>query len=142
LIVIAVVMSLFWIRRKSARKNTESGEGVIRSSESPAANKQVLSQLKQKLKKACSENDARSAAAILLEMAAMAKPETQPKTLPALAAMLEHGSEEIYDLDRYIYASGGAEWNGGHFYEAFKDGLVFKAPKTTEHEVLAPLYPG
>ncbi len=140
--VIAVAMSLYWIRRKSARKNPDSGEGVIGSSESPAANKQVLSQLKQKLKKACSENDARSAAAILLEMAAMAKPETPPKTLPALAAMLEHGSGEINDLDRYMYASAGAEWNGNNFYEAFKDGLVFKAPKTTEHEALAPLYPG
>ena len=141
LMVLTVAISIYWVRRKNTRKNPGISEGEIRSSESPATNKLAMGQLKQNLQKACSENDARTAAAILLEMAAMARPDTPPKTLPALAAMLEHGREEITDLDRQMYSSVGGQWNGSDFYEAFIDGLVFKATKKAEHEALAPLYP-
>ena len=141
LIAATVAISFYWIRRKNTRKNPDSGAGVIRSGASAAANKQLMSQLKQNLQKACSENDARSTAAVLLEMAAVDKPGAPPKTLPALAVMLEHGSEEINNLDRQMYAPGGADWNGGDFYENFKDGLAFKASKAAQHEALAPLYP-
>ena len=141
LLVIAVVMFVYWVRRISLRKNPELSAGAIEIGEPSAANKQTQRELKQKLQKACSANDAQSTARIVLEMAAIAKPQVPPKTLPALAAMLEHGSEEIYNLDRHMYASAGEEWNGDNFYESFKEGLAFKAAKKEGHEVLAPLYP-
>ena len=142
LFTIAVTLIVYWILRKSHRKNPEISTGEIETGELPAASKHVLRKLKQQLQNACNHNDARSAATILLEMAAMVKPEAPPKTLPALAAMLEHGSEEIYNLDRHMYASVDADWNGDNFYESFREGLVFKALKKEDDELLAPLYPG
>ena len=55
--------------------------------------------------------------------------------------MLEHGSEELRNLDRYLYATNAADWNGSHFFEVFKQGLAFKSPGETVREVLKPLYP-
>jgi hypothetical protein len=141
LFAIAVIMVVYWIRRKNHPKNPELSAAAIEIGEPSAANKQTQRELKQKLQKACSVNDAQSTARILLEMAAIARPQAPPKTLPSLAAILEHGSEEIINLDRHMYASAGVEWNGDNFYQSFKEGLAFKAAKKDGHEVLAPLYP-
>ena len=104
---------------------------------------QMVSQreLKLRLKKTCSENNASSSAEVILAMAAIAIPDKPPKTLPALAKILESGGDEINKLDRFLYATSKAEWNGESFYETFQQGLVFKTSSKKAHEALAPLYP-
>ena len=91
---------------------------------------------------ACKNNDARAAAETLLQMAAVANPEKAPKTLPALAQILESGSQEINALDRILYAGDVAAWDADSCYGTFKDGLSFKTSQKKTNEALAPLYPG
>jgi hypothetical protein len=141
LFAIAVIMVVYWIRRKNHPKNPELSAAAIEIGEPSAANKQTQRELKQKLQKACSANDAQSTARIMLEMAAIAKPQAPPKTLPALAAMLVQGGEELRNLDRFLYTTNALDWNGNRFYEEFKHGLNFKSPGKTAHEALEPLYP-
>ena len=64
-----------------------------------------------------------------------------PFALPALANMLETGSEEITGLDRLLYASDDEIWDGESFYDAFEQGMAFKTPAKKSREVLKPLYP-
>ena len=140
-LLMTVILAVFWLRRNIPGKRPGRVEQATGTQEMSAAHKQTQRELKQRLQKACSENDASSTAETLLKMAAIAHPENPPKTLPALAAMLESGSEEIYSLDRLPYATGDAEWNGDDFCKNFKSGLVFRVNKKPVHEGLAPLYP-
>jgi hypothetical protein len=83
----------------------------------------------------------RSKESVLLQMAALAKPENPPKTLPALAALLEQGGKELILLDRFLYATDETGWDGRQFYEKFRNGLVFRASEKPVRDGLEPLYP-
>jgi hypothetical protein len=104
-------------------------------------NRQSLTGLMSNLEDACKRNDGKVASEILLKMAALARPDDPPATLPALAAVLNSGSEQINRLDRMLYASGNIEWNGMEFYQAFKGGFDLREAKPGEKQILAPLYP-
>ena len=140
-ILVSVILTFLLRRRKSTEKMLSGDQNAPSTHEKTTAHRESQRELKQRLRKACSENDASLAADILLQMAAVAKPDKPPKTLPALAAILKSGSEEIYNLDRFMYAAGDIQWDGESFYETFKEGLVFKISGKENHESLAPLYP-
>ncbi len=137
LIIAAVILVLYrwW------SKSTDKPRQMPVADEMNQARKLNQRKLQKRLHEACSRNDAGTAAEVLLQMAALAIPENPPKTLPALAALLESGSEEIYSLDRLLYATVDAEWNGEGCYEFFKEGLMFKVSEKKTQKGLAPLYP-
>ncbi len=141
LILVMLILSVFWLRRKNRGKNAAGEQKKPEAHDKAKAHIESQRQLKLRLQKACSENDASSTAEILLAMAAIAIPEKPPKTLPALASILESGGEDINHLDRFLYARNDAQWNGECCYKFFKDGLLFKAPEKKGNEALAPLYP-
>ena len=141
LIIVVVIFILY--RRKS--KTTEHTTGYVPvptgTDEDGTANKLSQRALQKRLSAACRKNDAGTAADILLKMSTAVITEDPPKTLPALADMLEQGSEEIHSLDRFLYATGETHWDGTLFFETFRDGLIFKSPEKLVHRGLAPLYP-
>lgn len=140
-LAMAVLLAMFWMRHRSMQKPADRIDNAGFAPEKSAVNLQTNRQLIQQLRKACSENNASSTADILLQMAALARPESPPQTLPALAAMLETGGEELRNLDRFLYATKSADWDGYAFYESFKKGLVFRVDEKPVHAGLAPLYP-
>jgi len=140
-VLMMLVLVIFWLRRKKRVEFGVTHKETFGAQDKTKAHIETQRELKLRLQKACSENDASSAAEILLAMAAIALPEKPPKTLPALANILESGGEEVNNLDRFLYATSEAEWNGEGFYEYFQEGLVFKASRKKGHEALAPLYP-
>ena len=140
-IAVTVILSFMLWRRKSTGKMLSGDQNTPSTDENGTAHGESQRELRQRLQKACSENDASLVADILLQMAAVAKPDDPPKNLPALAAIVQSGSEEIYRLDRFLYATGDTQWNGESFYEFFKQGLVFKISGKENHQSLAPLYP-
>lgn len=140
-LLVTVVLPLYLWQQKNRRKIVSVDQDTSWTDKKTTADRERQRELRQRLKKASSENDATLTADILLQMAAVAKPENPPKTLPALAAILESGSAEIYNLDRFLYASGDGQWDGKSFYEFFKEGLVFKVSGQETDESLSPLYP-
>jgi hypothetical protein len=141
LIIAGVIFILYRRQSKTAEHKTGYAPDLTDSEEDSTANKLSQRALQKRLSAACSKNDAATAADILLKIAAGVITENPPKTLPALAGLLEHGSEEIYSLDRYLYAGGEVPWDGVGFYEYFKGGLVFRVSEKNIQEGLAPLYP-
>ncbi len=140
--LLATIMLSFYLwRRNHTGKIFSEDENAYPRHQKKTAHTESQRELKQRLLKACSENDARLTADILLQMAAVAKPENPPKTLPALAAIVESGSTEIYSLDRFLYASEDGQWDGKSFCQFFNEGLVFKDSSKEAHESLSPLYP-
>jgi hypothetical protein len=139
--LLATVMLSFYLWRRNNRSKIASVQDSYSEHEKKTVHTASHRELELRLQKACSENDARLTADILLQMAAIAKPENPPKTLPALAAIVESGSAEIYSLDRFLYASGEGQWDGKSFYQVFNEGLVFKESGKETHESLSPLYP-
>jgi hypothetical protein len=114
LLVVLVILTLFifWLRRKNRRIMPVGDQETSVTQDKTKAQIESQRKLKLRLKKACSENDASATAEVILAMVAIAKPDKPPKTLPALAKILESGGEEINNLDRFLYASSKAEWNG------------------------------
>jgi len=137
LIIVVVVLAL----NRQRSKKSDKAHAVDGVNEKTAAHRQSQRELQKHLNEACSRNDASSAAEALLEMAALAKPENPPKTLPALAAMLNQGSEELIRMDRFLYATDETGWDGRQFYEKFRNGLAFRASEKPVRDGLKPLYP-
>ena len=137
LIIVVVVLAL----NRQRSKKSDKAHAVDGVNEKTAAHRQSQRELQKHLNEACSRNDASSAAEALLEMAALAKPENPPKTLPALAALLDQGSEELIRMDRFLYATDETGWDGRQFYEKFRNGLAFRASEKPVRDGLKPLYP-
>lgn len=140
-LAMAVILVMFWLRRRSTQKPAGRIDDAGFSPEKSAVKLQTNRQLIQQLRKACSENNACSSADIVLQMAALARPESPPQTLTALATMLKSGGEELRNLDRFLYATKSHDWNGYAFYERFKEGLDFRVDAKPVRAGLAPLYP-
>ena len=140
-VLLLIIATTFWRQKNRSKKDSNEKKKTLGEKEIRRVNSNSLSKLQQKFQQACNDNDAGSAAEMLLQMAAIIKPANMPKTLPALAYMLEAGSDEINRLDRLLYASDEAQWNGASCYEMFKDGLQFKSSAKKATEALAPLYP-
>ena len=144
LILAAVAISIiaFAWRRRMRTHSTDAGTAQVSDKlHDTVERNEDGRELKQMLRKACDENNARAAAAAILKMAAAVKPEKPPQTLPALADMLVCGSEQLQVLDRFLYTSKTSSWDGDAFYDSFKDGLVFKENERTVRHTLEPLYP-
>ena len=144
LILAAVAISIiaFAWRRRMRTHSTDAGTAQVSDKlHDTVERNEDGRELKQMLRKACDENNARAAAAAILKMAAAVKPEKPPQTLPALADMLVYGSEQLQVLDRFLYTSKTSSWDGDAFYDSFKDGLVFKENERTVRHTLEPLYP-
>ncbi len=142
LVVIALIYILYRSRKRGSgnRMSENSTQSVIeRMTPAPVRSQRELS---KKLQDACESSNARAAADALLEMAAQIKPDNPPKTLPALASMLEQGSEDLIKLDRFLYATDDVAWDGRAFCERFKKGLSFRKNSKSAHDILEPLYPG
>ncbi len=137
LLIFALVIFVLY-RKRSKTSAAADTEPVDKNN---TVDKQSLRELQKNLLAASSRNDASATAEVLLQMAAQLRTGNPPKTLPALAVLLEHGSEEIIRLDRILYARNDADWNGQQFYEKFRHGLVFAVDEKPAHETLQPLYP-
>lgn len=142
LVVLAVSIVIILWRRSMRTDSAEAGTTQVSDKlHDRAEHKEDGRELKQMLRKACDENNARAAAATILKMAAAEKPEKPPQTLPALAGMLDSGTEQLHVLDRFLYTAEKTPWDGDAFYKSFKDGLVFKENEKAARHALQPLYP-
>ncbi|MEA1890756.1 MAG: BatD family protein [Pseudomonadota bacterium] len=141
LILLVLIIALFLRRNRVSGKNADKGRNIPFVAEDNAEHIRSQRELQKRLHEACNSNDANAAVDVLLEMAALAKPENPPKTLPALAALLDQGSEELILLDRFLYATDETGWDGRRFYEKFRNGLAFRASEKPVRDVLEPLYP-
>jgi len=94
------------------------------------------------LQQACSGNDPQAAARALLQLAATEWPADPPRSLGALAGRLSVAAGALRTLERALYASGEASWQGGELWELFRNGLPAEHRKDVATDPgLAPLYP-
>ncbi|MCK5360367.1 MAG: BatD family protein, partial [Gammaproteobacteria bacterium] len=140
-VLLVILIAVFWSQRDRGKRDSAEIK-ILGEKEITRINSKTLRELQQKFRLASNDNDASLSAELLLQIAAISTPEKPPKTLPALAALLESGSDEINKLDRFLYAGDDAQWAGSGCYEVFKGGLQFKSPAKKATEALAPLYPG
>ena len=94
------------------------------------------------LQGACAENDPGAAARALLAWAAAEWPDNPPRSLGAIATRLASGADEVRALDQALYAPGDLAWDGGRFWDTFRQGLQINTTATADRDGgLAPLYP-
>ncbi|HEC05058.1 MAG TPA: protein BatD [Thiothrix sp.] len=131
-----------WSRRKSTtvEKKAEITKRAVMSTD------KLLNQLEQ----ACSQNNNKQAASLLLQLAEAKWNDNPPKNLGALADRLQKGlqgenaAEMIRGLDKSLYAeaSESTKWQGQSLWNAMKQGLSTYDVKNTEAtEVVDNLYP-
>ncbi len=94
------------------------------------------------LHRACDANDTHTAATALLDLARVEWPGDPPRSLGALAARLDTGTEEVMTLDRSLYGSGDQGWDGAALSKALRRGLRPRHNMTSrDRDGLEPLYP-
>ncbi|MDQ6873031.1 MAG: hypothetical protein M3037_13665, partial [Gemmatimonadota bacterium] len=82
------------------------------------------------LRQACFANDRHAASRAVLDLARAEWPDNPPLGLGGVAARLEAGGPEIIALDRSLYGSDGARWEGNRFWNVFRSGLRPKPSET------------
>jgi len=112
-LLLVTILSAFAFRR-SRRRKSESRQGTVAAQRTSAM---------RTLRRACADNDARGAQFALLDLAQAEWPDDSPRSLGALAARLEAGGEEISVLDKCLYGTGGARWQGNALWRILKRGL-------------------
>lgn len=137
-VIAVVIFALYW----RWNKRPDKPQDMPVADEFQLARKLNQRALQKRLRESCSGNDASAVAEILLQMSGLVILENPPKTLPALAAILDQGGEEIIQLDRFLYSTDAVNWDGQSFYEKFRNGLVFRVKEKPTQDALEPLYPG
>ncbi|MGB5305501.1 MAG: BatD family protein [Gammaproteobacteria bacterium] len=138
LLVLALVLSAVKWRRHT-QPVTPAASPVIPAAQNTRA---MLKKLLPQLEHACSTNDAKAAAHVLLELGRARWPNDPPRSLGALATRLGQGNEQIAALNRALYAADTAKWNGTGLCIALKGAWQPKpADKKPVKESLKPLYP-
>lgn len=139
--VVLLVVLLLSVLRKLQNSKARGKSGLPGNQE--VASKPDLKAIMRRLEKAAGSNDARSAAAALLELAEAQWPADPPRNLGTLAARLNRGYTQIMALDRALYSVDSSSWEGTALWQSVKDGLQARSVETASatDDGLDPLYP-
>ncbi len=126
-----LTLTAWWRGQRSHRTKSTSPEESSSSA-----------QARRRLRQACRDNNAHTAANALLDWATASWPQSPPHNLGAVAARLASGGESVRELDRCLYAPDPSAWQGAVLWQAVEKGLG-KKRKTATHSTLElpPLYP-
>lgn len=145
LLALAGLLGVAGVRRRTLRQQPPAPaapaatEVVSRRASTPTARA-----ARQALKQACQGDDGAAAAQALLQLARSVWPDDPPRSLGALASRVPHGSEAVRELDRWLYAPGGAAWQGQTLWAAVETGLAERPEPGSaagDDRLPPPLYP-
>jgi hypothetical protein len=139
--VLLVAVLFGWRRRLRRRQPVAAAPAAVAPPVAAVAPPDAK-EAKRALQRACEANDARAAAATLLDWAAAEWPDSPPRNLGTVAARLKSGATEVRRLDQSLYAPGGIVWEGAALWNLLRDGMDKKpVERTSDAGGLAPLYP-
>jgi hypothetical protein len=120
-ILAAILVSALLIRRRIGGDAKTAPE--LAGPQPEPRRKSIMSALQR----ACLANQGHAAALLLLDLARLQWPANPPRGLRALAERLAVGKTEILVLDRSLYGTVGAVWEGAALWEAIQCGLQPKS---------------
>jgi hypothetical protein len=132
----AIATLLMMARRK--RLIAPGGPGVTGSIN-------TLTHTRSALQKACAMDDAQAASSALLDRAAAIWPDRPPRSLGALAGLVDRrAAETVRELESALYSATGNRWSGQALWEVFSQGLKIRRKTAAGKRVknpVPPLYP-
>ena len=139
---LAIVATILWLLTLWLYVRVRRGAPRQRPT-APVAARQKSNYRKQ-LKQACDRADPQGAASALVAWAAEAFKPPVPGTLRGLAEQLDESelANEIYQLDRVLYAAPDTDWAGQRLWELCRAGLKPAAAPASARQrgVLPPLF--
>jgi BatD DUF11 like domain len=141
--VVSIVLGIGWMSTAIAW-----WWSVFRTSRAPRARRashprfHADRKIARALLKACNDNDAVGAQALLLQWAALRFPEDPPNTLGAVAATLpEAAAAAVAELESHLYGRQAGAWDGAALAGAFKAlQSVARGGADERRDALLPLY--
>jgi len=109
-----------------ARRLRQSGRGgTAAATETPPAPvpPTAATETREKLRRACADNDPHAAASALLDWARATWPRETPRSLGELAVRVGHGQAQVRELETVLYAPGEHAWSGERLWGALRRGL-------------------
>lgn len=137
----AIISFLVILVLLANRKNIQQQPVKTDSAETATTETVNVKHLLQSFHQACTRNDASEVARTLLELAQHTWIDNPPRSIGALATLVDNGKQELMKLDQYLYSGSQEEWDGKAVCEAFKNGFQLKANPKHSEPALRPLYP-
>ncbi|MCZ6476087.1 MAG: BatD family protein [Gammaproteobacteria bacterium] len=130
-----ITLGLWW---RSQRPVSASAGSEQEATPSRMANRRLLRQLRG----ACDENDSRQARQLLLAWGELRFPDSSPRSLGALAALLPQDyARAVQELERDLYGPETGRWSGESLRAALANmNSVSRSFDITSSEDLLPLY--
>ena len=138
--LLAVLALTLWRRRSKP----VPGDPQATNKTPTVINIGVKSHSRKELRDACIKSDAKGAALSLLDWAAATWPDRPPHSLGAIADRVNHGADEIRELENALYSADNKSWVGQPLWTAFKQGFIKPegSSEARQNPVDAPpLYP-
>jgi hypothetical protein len=127
------------------RRSKPVTRGPQATNKTPAViNIGTISHSRKELRDACVKSDAKAAALSLLDWAAATWPDRPPHSLGAIADRVNHGADEIRELENALYSTDNKIWVGQPLWTAFKQGFIKLAGSSEAQknpDDAPPLYP-
>jgi hypothetical protein len=143
LALLAAVFTVLLARK--ARRRASSGAVEVATAKTATTQAAGASAARERLHRACAENNPQAAAGALLDLAKTTWQQHPPRSLGDLAARLDRGDTLVRELEAVLYAPGGHAWTGQPLWQAFSDGFPRQpraaAGKTTPAGGAPSLYP-
>lgn len=148
---LALLVAVFTVllARKTRGRASSTGTAAAVATAKPDSRQQAAgvaaNAARERLRRACGENNPQAAAGALLALAETTWRQHPPRSLGDLAARLDHGDTLVRELEVALYAPGGHAWVGQPLWQAFSDGFPRQtraaAGKTTPVGGAPSLYP-
>jgi hypothetical protein len=130
LILLAAVLTVLLARKARLRKSAAAEVGTANTGATQATGV-ATSAARERLHRACTENNPQAAAVALLELAKTTWRQHPPRSLGDLATRLDRGGALVRDLEAVLYAPGGHAWTGQPLWQAFREGFPHQARAAT-----------
>lgn len=144
LALLAAVFTVL-LARKARRRASAAAEVATAKTGATQAASVATNAARERLHRACTENNPQAAAGALLELAKTTWRQHPPRSLGDLAARLDRSDTLVRELEAVLYAPGGHAWTGQPLWQAFSDGFPRQpraaAGKTTPVGGAPSLYP-
>jgi len=145
LALLAVLFTVLLARKARGRASSTAAEVATAKPDSRQAAGVAATAARERLRRACAENNPQAAAGALLELAKTTWRQHPPRSLGDLAARLDRGDALVRELEVALYAPGGHAWVGQPLWQAFADGFPSQtraaAGRTTPVGGAPSLYP-
>ena len=130
-----VTVALWW------RARTRPSRAPAPAAARKTAEKPALRKILRDLGAACAVNDAAAARTALLSYADVRFAPNPPRSLGALAALLQEPvAREVLALEAHIYGAAAGPWRGDGLEAVVRDLETAEAPERAAAEPLLPLY--